>query len=469
MPTVKKAQDWAVLPYNTEKISGHYLVSNVLGSWDLLVPDEFKRLEQFSFEEDDALFNRLYDKGIIVKEKNLPKAISEFRNLQSHLFTDTSLHILVLTTRCNIICNYCQTRVDDPSDMTIEVAAQVLQYCFDTRNPNITLEFQGGEPLLNWDVMKFLIEHIKELDENNKNINISFVTNGILLDDEKVDFLVDHGVNVCISLDGPAAVHDQNRIFSGGNGTYEHVKAGIKRLTTACKKRQMDHYKVDLLPTLNRQSLPFARAIIDEYVKWGVAKIALRPINKIGGARCQWENIGYSPEEFNRFWAEAMDYILELNKQGIDIEERMAGVMLKKILGKKNPGYVDLMSPCGAGRSVLTYMPNGDIYPCDEARMVGGDMFKLGNVFKNTYEEVIKSPNVFSICQSSLMDLWDYNSAFLPWMGTCPVLNYITQGNIVPKITQMPKYKIYRFQFEYLFKKMIEDDENLRIFQKWVG
>ncbi|MEW5895211.1 MAG: His-Xaa-Ser system radical SAM maturase HxsB [Candidatus Omnitrophota bacterium] len=469
MPTKDKIKDWAVLPYNSQKINGHYLISNFFGSWDLLTSDEFKRLERFCFDENDKFFNRLLDKGVIVTEESAPGKINEFRKFQSHLFTDASLHIAVLTTRCNLSCRYCQTKVEEPVDMDMDIAAQVLKYCFDMRNPNISLEFQGGEPLLNWEVLKFLVEYIHKFNTINKNINVSLVTNGVLLNDEKIDFLVDNKVNVCISLDGPAGVHDGSRVFKDGNGSYEHVKSAIKKLKEAYKKRNLDHLKINLLPTLNRESLLRGKEIIDEYVRWGAETIALRPINEMGGAGCQWGKIGYTPEEFNLFWAEAMDYILELNKKGTRIEERMATVMLKKILKKENPGYVDLMSPCGAGRSVITYMPNGDIYPCDEARMACSDMFKLGNVLKNSYEEIIKSPSLFSICQSSLMDLWSYNSAFLPWMGTCPVLNYVLQGNIVPKITQTPGYKIQRFQFEYLFRKMMEDSQSQKVFQEWAG
>jgi len=309
---------------------------------------------------------------------------------------------------------------------------------------------------------------IREFTPVNKNIKISLVTNGVLLDDEKVDFLVSHDVSICISVDGPAEVHNANRVFSEGKGTYEHAKAAINRLKAAYKK-DSTHRRIDLLPTLSKQSLSHARAIIDEYVEWGVTTMSLRPTNKMGGAQCQWDNIGFSPEEFNYFWSDAMDYMLELNKKGITIRETMAVVMLIKILKKQNPGHVDLMSPCGAGRSVITYMPTGDIYPCDEARMVGGDIFKLGNVLENTYEQAIKNPKLFSICESSMMDLWDYNSAFFPWTGTCPVLNYVSQENLIPKITQTPKYKIHNFQLKYLFTKIVEDKKNLEIFQRWTN
>jgi len=466
MDTVKAVKDWAVLPYNSKKISGHFLVSNLLGCWDVLDPQEFRALEQFSLDEASPLFDRLYDKGLIVKEDNVSRMIAEFRSLHSHLFTDASLHIVVLTTRCNIACRYCQARVDDPRDMTLDVAAQVVTTALNRRNPNINLEFQGGEPLLNWDVMKSLIESVRGSNIPNKNVAINLVTNGLLLDDQKTEFLLDHHVGICISLDGPEAVHNTNRVFGNGQGTYHDVKEAVQRLKKARESRGRND-EAYLLPTLSQDSLKSAKEIIDEYVEWGVASVALRPMNKIGGARCHWDQIGYDPEEFNRFWAEAVDYMLDLNRRGINIKERMASVMLMKILRKRNPGFVDLMSPCGAGRSVMTYMPNGDIYPCDEARMASRDMFRLGNVLEDSYEDIIKSPKFFSIFKSSLMDFWDYNSAFSPWMGTCPVLNFLSQGNLVPRITQTPMYKIYRFQFEYLFKKMIEDPDTREIFDQW--
>jgi len=294
------------------------------------------------------------------------------------------------------------------------------------------------------------------------------VTNGVLLDESKINFLIDNNVEICISLDGPKKIHNCNRVYNNGKGSYMEVIQAINRTRNVYNKRKIHNRPMNLLPTINKNSLSYAEEIIDEYVKRGAEQIALRPINNIGAAKDVWGKIGYSAEEFNNFWSEAMDYILALNLRGVNIKERIATVMLKKILNKENPGYVDLMNPCGAGRSVLTYMPNGDIYPCDEARMSESDMFKLGNVLKNEYEEIMKSPGLFSLCQSSLLDIWNYNCAYLPWMGTCPVINYLSQGNIVPKITQSELYKIHHFQFSYIFKKMLEDNKNRIIFERWV-
>lgn len=462
---MKTKQKWVVVPYNVEKISDHYLVSNYLGCWDILADEDFRKLNSFNLTEHTVLFERLLERGIVVKRDNVQKLISEFRRLNANLFTDTFLHIVVVTTRCNLACTYCQTKFPHEQDMNIDVASRILKYLFDTRNQYQTLEFQGGEPLLNWDVMKFFIESINK-SSTSKSFTLLLVNNGTLLDDSKINYLLDNKVNICVSLDGPQHIHDKNRVFHSGKGSYSKVMATIERLKKIYGKRKLDR-PVDLLLTVSRYSLDYPREIIDEYVRLGSAQIAIRPLNRIGAARESWDRIGYSPEDFNKFWETAVDYLLELNLKGINIRERLVGVMLKKILRKEDPGYVDLMNPCGAGRSVLAYMPNGDVYPCDEARMTGEEMFKLGNVMENEYENVIKSPNLLPISHASLVNLGDYNNAYFPWIGNCPVVNYMETGNLIPPTRCASLYKIFRFQFEYIFKKMVEDKRNEVIFQNW--
>lgn len=458
---------WAILPYNSSRIDNKYLVSNFFGSWSILGREDFKALEKLQVSKKSSLFKRLSNDGIILQEEALPKLVNQFRALNNNLFTDTSLHIAVVTTRCNFSCKYCQTKTANPQDMNIEVATRVLKYLFDVRTNSVNLEFQGGEPLLNWDTVKFMVENAREINVTGKDLRIGLVTNGTYLDEAKINFLLDNKVNICISLDGPQEVHDKNRMVHNGEGTYKKVIQAINALKKARRQRGANA-PLDLLSTITKYSLAYPEKIIDEYVNVGAEQIALRPVNKIGYASYEWEEIGYSAEEFNLFWAKGLEHILKLNKKGIKIKERIATVFLNKILKKADPGYVDLMSPCGAGRATLLYMPNGDAYPCDEARMAGSDIFKLGNILKDDYEKLMKSNNVFCMCEASLMDLWDYNCAYLPWTGTCPVLNYITEGSLVPKITQTPQYKISHFQLEYLFKKL-SDKDNEKIFQRWIG
>jgi len=464
----KTKNEWGILPYEIGRVKDRYLVTTSLGSWALLKEPEFKRLHSFKIKESDPLLQKLKDARVIVDQTNSNNVIEDFRRLNNNWFLDVGLHIAVVTNRCNFDCIYCQTRGKQKGDMDVKVAVKVLEYLFASRTPNVNLEFQGGEPLLNWKVVEYLIHWARKSNTTGKNLKISLVSNLSLLDEEKIDFLIENDVDLCTSIDGPSHIHDRLRKFKNGKGSYEVVVETINRIKERYKKKGKNK-RIGALPTITRYSFPYFKEIIDEYISQDVDSIALRPVNRLGLAEGVWEDIGYEPEEFNRFWQKSLDYILELNKKGINIRERVATIMLTKILQKQDPMYVDLANPCGAGRTVLTYAPNGDIYPCDEARMIGSDLFKLGNLLEDKYNDIMKSPNIFHTCQASLLNLWDYNSPFSIWSGTCPVLNFCEQGSTVVKIGQTPRQKIYNFQFNYIFKKMIEDKDALDTFKKWIS
>ena len=220
----------ALLPFNSEKINDKYLVTNMMGCWDALNEGEFRQLHNLSVMGGGNLFNRLLKRGLIVDSDNLQRVIDDYRSLNANLFTDTSLHIAVVTKRCNLRCTYCHAEGGASSeDMSIETASRVLQYLFDVSNNNVTLEFQGGEALLNWPVVQYLTENARRINTLRKNLSIAIVTNMMLMDDEKMKFLADHDVIVCSSLDGPADIHDTSRIDVAGRSSYAKVVEKINR------------------------------------------------------------------------------------------------------------------------------------------------------------------------------------------------------------------------------------------------
>ena len=388
--------------------------------------------------------------------------ISGYRTMNANLFQDASLHIAVVTTKCNLACSYCQARVAKPEDMSPEVATRVLQYLYDVKAPAIVLEFQGGEPLVNWSVVRMMIESARKFNTAGKDLRIALVSNLLLLDDEKMKVLVDNDVQVCSSLDGPAEVHDANRRSVGGKGTYRQVIRKAKEF------KAKHGQQVAFLPTITKQSLKYPKEIIDEYVRLEQTEICLRPVNHMGSACPQWGDLGYGPEEFCDFYVRAMEHLLDLNGRGVNIAERTARVILSKVLSKEDPGYVDMMNPCGAGRTTMAYMPDGSCYPCDEARIIGEEMFRLGNIVEEGYEDMVKKENLLQLLHASCSDLWHYGSAFSPWMGFCPVVNYAIQKNVVPKAACSPAQKIMQFQFRYVFEKILEGGGTLDILKSWV-
>jgi His-Xaa-Ser system radical SAM maturase HxsB len=412
--------------------------------------------------EGGALFNRLLDRGLIVDEDNIRRVIEGYRNLNANLFTDTGLHIAVVTKRCNLRCAYCHAQGGDSSeDMSLDVASRVLQYLFDVRNKSVTLEFQGGEPLLNWPVVKFMTEHARKFNTLGKNLNIVLVTNLLLMDDEKMRFLIEHNVDVCTSLDGPADVHDKNKMDAQGQGTHAQVVEKIRRFSKQLGRQ------IHLLPTITKHSLAHPERIVDEYLSLGQGDIALRPVSKIGYACSCWEDIGYTAEEFNVFYTKAMAYIMKLNLSGTHLSERSARTILTKVLLKKDPGYVDMMNPCGAGRAVMSYAPDGSCYPTDEARMLGDDIFRLGNMRNDNYDHMINNDNLIYLLSAGCSDLWSYRSVFSPWRGIDPVVNYAVEKNVIPKGDSRLQL-ILTHQFRSVFSYLLGDKKYTEIFQRWI-
>ncbi|RKX96853.1 MAG: His-Xaa-Ser system radical SAM maturase HxsB, partial [Spirochaetes bacterium] len=424
-------EKYGILPYSSCKMNEGFLITTFTGSWCYLTPEEFSMLQRKNIKEN--LYKKLVDSGIVITENNASRIITEYRQMNRFLFQGPSLHIVVPTLRCNHECVYCHAKPPDErySDMDKKTAIKVLDFVFSSESPCIAIEFQGGEPLLNWDTVRFIIEEANRINDEyeKRDLELRLVTNLTVMDDEKLEFLL--GVKnayICTSLDGPETVHNKNRKYRGGGETYSDVVKWIEKIKERCKNR------INAIPTITRHSLPYWKEIIDEYVKHGFYTIHLRFLNKLGAAIGNWNEISYTPEEFLHFWKQSLEYILELNKQGIKLKERTAEIMLTKILERKDPGYTELMSPCGAGRTQLLYNYNGDIYTCDEGRMLGNDLFKLGNVNKNKYRDIVRSDNFIGICHASILDNYCGDCVFKPYCGTCPVMNYVEQGTLVPKI-----------------------------------
>jgi len=432
-----------------------------MGCWDALSEKEFRQLNSLRVETGGELFKRLLARGLIVDEGNIQGVINDYRNLNANLFTDTSLHIAVVTKRCNLRCTYCHAEGGASSeDMSLETAARVLQYLFDVRNNSVTLEFQGGEPLLNWPVVKFLTEHARKFNTLGKNLNIVIVTNMLLMDDEKMRFFADHQVDVCTSLDGPADIHDQNRLTVNGRGTHADVIKKIERYSKEFGR------KVYMLPTISRHSLAHPERIIDEYLRLGQGEIALRPVNRIGYACNCWEDVGYTASEFNEFYAKAMAYILKLNTSGTYISERTARTILTKVLLKRDPGLVDMMNPSGAGRSVMAYAPDGGCYPTDEARMLGDNIFLLGNIMDENYDKMLNKENLLFLLSAGCSDLWNYRSVYSPWLGIDPVVNYAVEKNVIPKGSSRLQ-EVLKYQFKLVFSYLLGDKKYAGVFGRW--
>lgn len=153
---------------------------------------------------------------------------------------------------------------------------------------------------------------------------------------------------------------------------------------------------------------------------------------------------------------------------GVQIRERYVNLILHKILTHQDPNFLDFRSPCGAVIGQLAYNYNGDIYCCDEGRNF--DMFKLGNVEKHSYKDIVTSTLSQQIIKSSIIENYICdNCVYKPYCGVCPVLNYAEEGNIIPKLGQNSRCKLFKVMFDYVFDKLIFDEQARQIFFDWVN
>jgi len=464
------------IPKNTvgliryKKFGNKYLVTNMIGRYVFLTPTEFKKFIAGKLNKKTDLYAKLQTKGFI--NQDIDELINQYRQRKVFLFQGPSLHIVVVTLRCNYKCVYCQASSRDMTrkgfDMDKETAKKTVDVIFKSPSQQITIEFQGGEPLVNWPVVKFITEYAEKKNKKaEKELLITLVSNFSLMTDEKLNFLKKHHIALCTSLDGPEDLHNKNRPYPGGN-SYKSTTQWIKKIKEE-EKKDKNLYKVNALLTVSRYSLKYHREIIDEYLKLGFTGIHLRPLSNLGLSNKFKEQIGYSAEDFMKYWEKSLDYIIGINLKGKLFFERGTALMLRKILTDQDPNFLELRSPCGAGIGQMLYNYDGKVYTCDEARMLGEDTFLLGNVKDNSYKELVASPNIRAVCQASLLDnLACDNCVYKPYCGVCPVLNYALYGDLFPPATDDYVCKLHQGMLDYIFKKL-QNEKVEKVFQKWIG
>jgi radical SAM protein with 4Fe4S-binding SPASM domain len=183
-------------------------------------------------------------------------------------------------------------------------------------------------------------------------------------------------------------------------------------------------------------------------------------------------SLKYSWGDFVRFYKKALDYILQVNLNGKFFYERTASIFLTKILSDCDPNFLDIRSPCGAGIGQIAYNYNGDVYTCDEGRMlsrIGDESFRIGNVKVDNYSNIISHPTVKAMCIASCLDNLPGCSecVYKPYCGVCPLVNYAERGNIFIQPLNSKKCRIQTGILDYLFEK-IKIDTYRKVFESWL-
>ena len=293
---------------------------------------------------------------------------------------------------CNLACRYCFAGEGeykgDRGLMPLDIAKKSLDFLVANSGNRVNLEvdFFGGEPLMNWDVVKELVKYGRSLEkEHNKLFRFTLTTNGVLLNDEVMEFCNKEMSNVVLSLDGRKEVNDKMRPFRNGKGSYDLI---VPKFQKFAESRNQTNYYVR--GTFTRNNLDFSKDVL-HYADLGFKQMSMEPVVA-------------SPEDDYAIREEDLPRILEEYDKLADayLEYRKAGKGFNffhfNIDLTQSPCVAKRLSGCGSGTEYLAVTPWGDFYPCHQ--FVGNEEFLMGNVWdgvKNTnLQDEFKCCNVYA-------------------------------------------------------------------------
>ncbi|ETP70996.1 arylsulfatase regulator (Fe-S oxidoreductase), partial [Lachnospiraceae bacterium JC7] len=221
--------------FNFEKFKGKILITNDLGRFHFLNEKEFSDLLTNKIDSKSELYTKLKKDYFILESKTdliNDELIYAIRDMKNYVMMGPSLHIFAVTNICNINCIYCQAR-DHQSEsagyMTLDTGCKAIDLALQSPASSLTFEFQGGEPLLNFDVIKGMILYAED-HKGTKTIDYTMVSNLLALTEDKIAFLKNYNVSVSTSMDGPKTVHDNNRRAGVNKSSFDFMERGLKRL-----------------------------------------------------------------------------------------------------------------------------------------------------------------------------------------------------------------------------------------------
>ncbi len=321
---------------------------------------------------------------------------------------------------CNLACKYCFAQEGEYHGrralMSFEVGKKALDFLVHHSGSRVNLEvdFFGGEPLMNWQVVKDLVSYGRSLEEPyHKRFRFTLTTNGVLLNDEVLEFVNKEMANVVLSIDGRKEIHDLMRPFRGGQGSYEGI---VPKFQKAAESRgQMNYY---VRGTFTRNNLDFSRDVM-HLADLGFKQISVEPV-----VAAPEDDYALRQEDVPELLAEYDKLAVELlnrKKQGKGVNFFHFMIDLEG-----GPCVAKRLSGCGSGTEYLAVTPWGDLYPCHQ--FVGKEEFLMGNVDEGITNTAIRDE--FKTCNVYAKEKCRDCFAKFYCSGGCAANSYNFHGHI---------------------------------------
>ena len=321
---------------------------------------------------------------------------------------------------CNLNCSYCFASQGkyhgERAIMSYDIGKRALDFLVEnsgTRH-NLEVDFFGGEPLMNFDVVKQLVAYARSIEkEKGKNFRFTLTTNGVLIDDDVIDFANKEMSNVVLSLDGRKEIHDRFRVDYAGNGSWEKIVPKFQRLVNARGKK--GYYMRGTFTHANPDFLEDIRTMLD----LGFTELSMEPVVTAPN------DPSALTEADRRIVMEQYEKLAELMLKR-DAEGKPFTFYHYMIDLKGGPCIYKRISGCGSGTEYMAVTPWGDLYPCHQ--FVGDEKFRLGDIWHGVSNTAIQ--NEFASCnvyaREECRDCW----ARLYCSGGCAANAYHATGSV---------------------------------------
>ena len=347
---------------------------------------------------------------------------------------------------CNLNCAYCFASQGkyhgDRALMSFEVGKRALDFLIENSGSrhNLEVDFFGGEPLMNWDVVKQLVAYARSIEkEKGKNFRFTLTTNGVLIDEDVIEFANKEMSNVVLSLDGRKEVHDRLRVDYAGNGSYDRIVPKFKQLVES--RGGQNYY---MRGTFTHANTDFTNDVF-HMADMGFTELSMEPVV------C------------------AEDDPAALTKEDIEVVKNQYELLATEMLKREQEGrpftfyhyMIDLtggpciykrISGCGSGTEYMAVTPWGDLYPCHQ--FVGEEAYKLGNIWdgvtNTNLREEFRACNAYS--RPECKDCW----AKLYCSGGCAANGYHATGSI--RGVYEPGCELFRKRIECAIMIKVAED-----------
>lgn len=382
------------------------------------VPETLFENLDYSKEELEEAYSEIFE----LYEAEMLFTPDEHYNINSNVDSPIKALCLHISHDCNLRCKYCFASTGDFGEgrklMPFEIGKAAIDFVIEKsgKRRNLEVDFFGGEPLMNFEVVKDIVEYARSIEkEHNKNFRFTITTNGVLLSDDKIDYINREMSNVVLSIDGRKSVNDKVRFRPDESGSYDKILPAFKKLVQN-RPKDKDYY---VRGTFTKYNLDFSEDVLHLYEE-GFDQISIEPV--VAPSDMDYALTMTDTEAIANEYEKLAKTIYESRKNGkwfnffhfmVDLEQ--------------GPCAIKRMRGCGSGNEYVAVTPDGDIYPCHQ--FVGHQDFKMGSVLTGELNLDIKArfaeANIYN--KQKCKECW----ARFFCSGGCNANNYMYEGDLL--------------------------------------